>query len=106
MGRIRLRTKQSGPNVLKIVLGLDDGTWLVSNAGFGQTPDWHVFSVDLGMLRWRRLNIDTIEAGERIKEPDLRRARSIGFTDLMKGRGSNACTRLDWIEVYGKEIKP
>lgn len=106
MGRIRLRTKQSGPNVLKIVLGLDDGAWLVSSAGFGETPDWHVFSVEIGMLGWHRLNIDTIEAGERIKEPDLHHVRSIGFTDLMKGGGSPACVRLDWIEVYGKEIQP
>jgi hypothetical protein len=28
----------------------------------------------------------------------------IGFTDLMTGGASDACSRLDWIEVYGKSI--
>ncbi len=102
-GRIRLRTKQSGPNVLKIILGLDDGVWLVSARGFGETPDWHVFGVDISKLAWRKLNIESIKAGERVKEPDLTKVRSIGWTDLTTGKKSMACTRLDWIEVYGKE---
>ncbi len=101
-GRICLRTKQSGPNVLKIILGLDDGTWLVSASGFGETPDWHVFEVDISQLGWRKLDIESVEAGDRVKEPDLSKVRSIGWTDLTTGKKSPACTRLDWIEVHGK----
>ena len=102
-GKIRLRTKQSGPNVLKIIFGLDDGSWLVSARGFGETPDWHVFEVDMSRFGWRTFNMESIESGERVKKPDISKVRSIGWTDLTTGKKSPACTRLDWIEVYGKE---
>ncbi|MCA9212449.1 MAG: hypothetical protein KDB27_05260 [Planctomycetales bacterium] len=109
-GRIRWRVKQSGPNVLKVILELDDGTWLVSDRGFGETPDWHVFTLDFDRLKkngagikWLELNIDTIEAGKRVAKPDLTRVRSIGWTDLTVGKISKGCTRVDWIEVNGSE---
>lgn len=103
-GRIRWRVKQSGPHVLRVVLELEDGSWVVSNEGFGETPDWHVFDCDLSNLTWSSLNIETIEARRRIKRPDLSRVRSIGWTDLMVGEGSPGCTRVDWIEVYGYPV--
>ncbi|MHC4638091.1 MAG: hypothetical protein ACYTBV_11420 [Planctomycetota bacterium] len=103
-GRIRWRTKQFGPNVLKVILEQDNGLWLVSSKGFGETPNWQIFEVELDTLQWHRLDIRTIDSGELVKDPDLHRIRSIGWTDLSTGGGSNACTRVDWIEVYGKEI--
>ena len=102
---IRWRTRQSGGHVLKIVLELEDGTWLVSDKGFGETPDWWVFDVDLKVFRWHRLDIQSIEAGPLVKEPDLSRVRSVGWTDLMVGDSSKACTRVDWIEVYGRAVR-
>jgi len=99
--RIRWRVKQQGTHVLRVILELEDGSWLVSNKGFGETPDWHIFECDLSNLTWSTLNIKTIEAGEKVKRPDLRRVRSIGWTDLMIGEGTPGCTRVDWIEVYG-----
>lgn len=105
-GRIRWRLKQSGPHVLRVMLELESGSWLVSNQGFGETPDWHVFDCDLSNLTWSSLNIETIETGERIKRPDLSRIRSVGWTDLQVGKGSPGCTRVDWIEVYGKAVLP
>ncbi|MCC7334128.1 MAG: hypothetical protein IT422_03470 [Pirellulaceae bacterium] len=105
-GRVRWRTKQSGPNVLRIILELDDGSWLVSDRGFGETPAWHEFEVDLATLPWRELNIHTVEAGGIAKEPKLDRVRSIGWTDLMTGKISKGCTRVDWIEVYGRAVEP
>lgn len=101
-GPVRWRTRQSGGHVLKVILELDDGTWLVSDKGFGETPDWWVFTLDLRLLRWHRLDIRRIEAGTIVKEPDLRRVRSVGWTDLMIGQGSKGCTRVDWIEVHGQ----
>ena len=107
-GRIRWRVKQSGGNVLKVILQLDDGTWLVSDRGFGETPDWHVFTLDLDQLekngsgiKWHALDIETIEAGPKVVNPDLTRVRSIGWTDLTVGKVSKGCTRVDWIEVSG-----
>jgi len=29
----------------------------------------------------------------------------IGFTDLMSGGKSAACSRVDWIEVYGRAVR-
>lgn len=111
-GRIRWRVKQSGENVLKVILELDDGTWLVSDRGFGETPDWYVFILDLDQLeksgsgiKWHRLDIETIEAGRKVAKPDLTRVRSIGWTDLTVGKVSKGCTRVDWIEVSGKRRK-
>lgn len=103
-GQIRWRTKQSGPHILKVVLELDDGAWLVSDQGFGATPDWHVFTVDLATLKWLELDIQTIQAGAAVKTPNLKRVRSIGWSDLMVGGSSPACTRVDWIEVYGRAL--
>lgn len=105
-GRVRWRTKQSGPNVLRIILELDDGSWLVSDRGFGETPAWHEFEVDLASLPWRELDIQTVEAGGIVKQPKLGRVRSIGWTDLMTGKISKGCTRVDWIEVYGSVVEP
>jgi hypothetical protein len=39
-----------------------------------------------------------------VTDLDLSRVDEIGFTDLMPGGGSDACSRLDWIEVYGKPV--
>lgn len=104
--RIRWRVKQQGSHVLKVMLELENGSWLVSNQGFGETPDWHVFDCHLSKLTWSTLNIETIEAGERVKGSNLSRVRSIGWTDLMAGEGTPGCTRVDWIEVYGYPVKP
>jgi hypothetical protein len=103
-GGFRLRTKQYGYHILKIVLGSEDGAWLVSDHGFGETPDWHIFEVGVSKLRWHRLNMETVKARELIRKPDLSRVRSVGWTDLREGQGSAGCTRVDWIEVYGKEV--
>lgn len=99
--RIRWRVKQQGNHILKVMLELENGSWLVSDKGFGETPDWHVFDCDLSGLTWSTLNVETIEAGEKVKRPDLSRVRSIGWTDLMVGEGTPGCTRVDWLEVYG-----
>jgi len=105
-GRVRWRTRQSGPNVLKIILELDDGSWLVSDRGFGETPSWHEFDVILTSLSWRELDIQKVQAGRLVKQPNLARVRSIGWTDLTIGNISKGCTRVDWIEVHGKSVKP
>ena len=103
-GQIRWRIKQSGAHVLRVVLQLEEGTWLVSDKGFGETPHWQVFGVKPSQLAWRRLDIRKVEAGEPIKQPELRLVRSVGWTDLMVGQGSKGCTRVDWIEVRGRAV--
>lgn len=99
---IRWRTKQSGGRILRVVLGLEDDTWLVSEQGSGTTKDWTVFEMALDTLKWRRLEIPGMSTGEIVLGPSLNKVKRIGFTDLMPGGGSPECSRLDWIKVYMK----
>ncbi len=101
-GSVRWRTKNFD-RVLRVVVELADGSWLVSVRGTGETPGWHEFSVGLAGMGWKTLDIDTVTAGDTVENPDLSHVRSIGFTDLMVGGQSAVCSRLDWIEVYGRQ---
>ena len=100
-GKIRIRTKQYGCHILRIILKTHTGDWLVSDHGFGETPDWHIFEPELKIFKWHQLDIDQIIAGELIESPDLSHIQAIGWSDLTVGEGSKGCTRVDWIEVYG-----
>ncbi len=52
-------------------------------------------------LHWMGLDIGPVVETKPIVNPDLTQVAEIGWTDLMKGGGSLACSRLDWIEVSG-----
>jgi hypothetical protein len=100
LAKIRWRTEQAGFRQLRIVLKLANGTWLVSDQSDGPSKDWRVREFNVSDIRWRKLHIDTIIEDAWVEKPDLSRVDEIGFTDLMRGGGSPACSRLDWIEVY------
>ena len=59
----------------------------------------------MGDLRWRKLNITSVIEGDWATNPNLSRVEEIGWTDLMRGGESAACSRLDWIEVYGRPVE-
>ncbi len=103
-GSVRWRTKNYD-RILYVVLGLENGGWLVSSRGAGETPDWQEFTIDFRNVQWRRLDIEQVTAGEIVKNPDLTRVRAVGFTDLELGGQSVSSSRLDWIEVYGRPVK-
>ena len=104
-GRVRWRTRQGADRVLRVILRTRDGGWLVSDRGTPKSEDWLVDQIDLTKCQWFRLDVETITKGERIENPDLGEIREIGFSDLEPGGRSKACSRLDWIEVYGRETK-
>ena len=103
--KIKWRTKQSGFRCLRILLKLADGTWLVSDQCDGISGDWRIREFNLSDIQWYTLDINTITEQKAIENPDLSKVDEIGITDLMAGGRSVACSRLDWIEVYGKEVK-
>jgi hypothetical protein len=103
--KLRWRTKQAGFRNLRIVLKLANGRWLVSEAYDGPSEDWRVREFNIADIRWRRLDIKTITEGAWEPQPDLSRVDEIGFTDLMSGGQSVACSRVDWIEVDGRPVK-
>lgn len=103
--KLRWRTKQAGFRFLRIVLKLGNGRWLVSEEYDGPSEDWRVRESNFADIRWRRLDIKTITEGAWEPKPDLSRVDEIGFTDLMTGGQSVACSRVDWIEVDGRPVK-
>ncbi len=85
---------------LHIILKLADGTWLVSRESDDYSGDWRIREFIIEDLEWYTLDIENIIELKPIQDPDLSRVSEVGFTDLMRGGGSAACSRLDWIEVY------
>ncbi len=103
--KIRWRSKQSGFRKLHVLLKLADGSWLVSRQGDGASADWRVKEFNLMDLNWFTIDMESIIEGKAVLLPDLSDVVEIGYTDLMPGGQSNACSRLDWIEVYAYLVK-
>lgn len=101
---ISWRSKQSGFRCLHIILKLENGSWLVSDQAVGSSGDWRLSEFIVSDIQWYVLDIESITEGNPVHDPDLSRVDEIGFTDLMSGGQSKACSRLDWIEVYGKAV--
>jgi hypothetical protein len=100
--RIVWRAKQSGFRRLRIVLKTAEGAWLVSDQADDDSLDWRVREFVLADVRWRTLDMDKVVEGGYAKAVDLSRVVEVGVTDLMRGGGTPASSRLDWIEVYGR----
>ncbi len=99
--KIRWRSKQSGFRQMHIILKLADGTWLVSDESDGSSKDWRIREFNIMDIHWYILSVKDVYEGKPVINPDLTRVDEIGVTDLMPGGQSDACSRLDWIEVYG-----
>lgn len=102
--KIRIRTKQSGLRNLRITLRLRNGNWLVSDKYANSSKDWLIVEFNCQDIIWHQLDADRITTTGVALNPDLSNIEEIGFTDLMAGGKSNACSRLDWIEVYGEAV--
>ncbi|MCF6333710.1 MAG: hypothetical protein L3J11_10545 [Draconibacterium sp.] len=103
--KIRWRSKQAGLRQLRIALKLADGTWLVSDQFAGTSKDWRIWEFNVQDIEWHKLDAERVVEIGNAKGPKLSNVAEIGFTDLMPGGKSTACSRLDWIEVYGKPVK-
>jgi hypothetical protein len=104
LAKIRWRSEQSGFRRLHIILKLANGRWLISDQSDGESLDWRVREFNVQDLRWRVLQIKDVVEGAWTQRTDLSRVDEVGFTDLMPGGASDACSRVDWIEVYGKAV--
>jgi len=105
LAKVRWRSKQAGFRMLRIILKTGNGQWLVSDQHDPASSDWRIREFNIADIRWRRLDIKKIVESEWVNAPDLSRIEEVGFTDLMPGGRSLACSRLDWIEVYGKPVQ-
>lgn len=104
LAKIRWRSKQAGYRELRIILKLAGGQWVIGDQSDPASADWRIREFNIGDIRWRSLNIQTVVEGNRVERPDLSRVEEIGFTDLMRGGESQACSRLDWIEVHARAV--
>lgn len=103
--KIKFRSKQSGLRELRISIKLANGKWYVSDQSVGKSKDWKIAEFNIQDITWYHLDINRItEVGLAQQQPDLSQVEEIGFTDLMPGGKSQSCSRLDWIEVYGKPL--
>ena len=102
--KIIWRSKQAGFRCLHVVIKLADGTWLVSDQCDDRSQDWRIREFNIMDIDWYELNIKSDIEGNPVKNVNLSKVDEIGFTDLMTGGGSDACSRLDWIEVYGNAV--
>ncbi len=110
VAKIRWRTKQAGFNLLRPIVKLADGRFLVGDYTEGYTGDWRETEFPLASVRWRALDSANVVTAR--LEPgwaanvDLSKVDEVGFTDLMRGSGGGpgGGSRIDWIEVYGHAI--
>ena len=103
-GMVRWCSRQSGAHRLRLIVKSVDGPWLVSDQSAGGSEDWREFEFRPLSLSWRLLDIDEVKVMGEAPAPSLTKIDAIGFTDLVAGGGSNACSRLAWIEVWGGEV--
>lgn len=99
--KVRWRAKQSGFRSLRLALHSTSGDWIVSEQADPASGDWRIAEFALPRQTWKALVLPRIYEAKPVDRPDLRAIDQIGFTDLMPGGQSAACSRLDWIEVYG-----
>jgi hypothetical protein len=103
--KIRWRSKQAGLRQLRIVLKTADNSWIIGNFYDDASKDWRISEFNLQDITWYKLDINRIVEIGPAEKVNLSNVTEVGFTDLMPGGKSASCSRLDWIEVYGKPVK-
>ncbi len=113
MARIRWVTRVSGFHVVRPVVKLADGTWLVGNYGEGASSSNSTLFLEsefaVANVRWLSLDITrVVTRGQSfVEKPDLSRVDEIGFADLLPGSGHGwgGFVNVARIEVYGRPVK-
>ena len=112
LARIRWVTRTSGFHVVRPVVKLADGTWLVGDYGEGAASSNSTLFLEsefaVANVRWLRLDIErVVTRGTWVEKPDLSRVDEIGFADLMAGSGHGwgGFVNVSRIEVYGTPVK-
>jgi hypothetical protein len=109
--KIRWVTRVSGFHVVRPVIKLADGTWLIGDYGDGAPSTNSTLFLEnefaIASLRWLRLDIDrVVTRGTWVERPDLSRVDEVGFADLLPGSGHGwgGFINVSTIEVYGRPV--
>ena len=102
--KVKWRAKQTGYRQLRLIIKLASGPWLVSDQFDADSVDWREREFVIADIKWRVLDITKVVEGRWEPNPNLARVEEIGVTDLMRGGGTPASSRLDWIELYARSV--
>ena len=108
--RIGWTVRTSGFHVVRPIVKLANGNWLIGDHAFAATVHDYVHEDFVTKdIRWRRLDVERmVTVGEWPVNVDLTQVDEIGFADLMPGSGHNEggfITVTD-MEVYAQPGKP
>jgi hypothetical protein len=110
--RIRWVTRTSGFHVVRPVVKLADGTWLVGDHAEGASSSNSGLFVEsefaLANVRWLPLDITrVVTRGQAWVAADLSRVDEVGFADLLPGSGHGwgGFVNVGRVEVYGLPVK-
>ena len=112
LARIRWVTRTSGFHVVRPLVKLADGTWLVGDYGEGShSANSTLFlesEVAIANVRWLPLDITRIVTRGQgwAEKPDLSKVDEVGFADLLPGSGHGwgGFVNVARIEVYGRAV--
>jgi hypothetical protein len=111
LAKIRWVTRVSGFHVVRPVLKLADGTWLVGDYAEGAASSNSTLFLEselaIASIRWLRLDIDrVVTRGTWVEKPDLSRVDEVGFADLLPGSGHGwgGFVNVSRIEVFGTPV--
>ncbi len=102
--KLRLRAKQGGGHELYLLIKMPSKQWYISRQSIPTTLDWQEFELKMADLNWSRFDVVKIIRGKNEAPASLKAIEEIGLTDLRPGKGSKACSRVDWIEVWGNAV--
>ena len=113
LARIRWVTRVSGFHVVRPLVKLADGTWLVGDYGEGAPSSNSTLFLQsefaIANVRWLTLDITRIvtRGQSYVEKPDLSKVDEIGFADLLPGSGHGwgGFVNVARFEVFGKPVK-
>jgi len=112
LAKIRWVTRTSGFHVVRPLIKLADGTWLVGDYAEGAASSNSTVFLEtefpIAPIRWLSLDISrVVTRGTWAEKPDLSKVDEIGFVDLTPGSGHGwgGFVNVGRIEVYGRPVK-
>jgi hypothetical protein len=113
LARIRWVTRVSGFHVVRPLVKLADGTWLVGDYGEGAPSSNSTLFLQsefaVASIRWLPLDIARVvtRGQSYVEKPDLSKVDETGFADLLPGSGHGwgGFVNVARFEVFGKPVK-